>query len=85
MVSPFYIAGGVVCWLEPVPHATWFSDLLGTLTSVFIGLLVIIGSGLLAVLSGLGFAIEAAINTRPNLQPTASTGGAVEPSFILAS
>lgn len=74
LVSPFYVSGGIVGWLDPVPPDAWLSHLMGIVASVFIGLIVIIGSGALAVTLGFAFAIESGANARTLSGPFTTNG-----------
>ncbi len=75
MVSPFYITGGIICWLDHVPPDAWLNHLLGTVISVFLGLLLIAGSGTLAVAFGLIFAADATSNTQDRRLANEPSGG----------
>ena len=79
LVSPFYITGGIVCWLDPVPPDAWLNHLLGMLISVFLGLVVIAGSGIFAVVSGIVFAVEAAANSKARPNAIRPPGGSNAP------
>lgn len=79
LVSPFYITGGLVCWLDPVPPDAWFNHLLGTVFSVLLGLVVIAVSGVLAVIFGIVFAAESAVNAKDRAKAIKDPGGSNSP------
>lgn len=70
MLSPLYFTGGIVYWFDPVPADAWLNHLIGIVMSVIGGVVVIGGSGILAVVSGTIFAIEAATNSKERIAPS---------------
>jgi hypothetical protein len=79
LVSPIYITGGIVCWFHPVPADAWLNHLLGMVFSVLLGLVVIAVSGALAVIFGIVFAAESAVNTRDRAKSIRDPGGSNAP------
>ncbi|TWU33032.1 hypothetical protein Poly41_54110 [Novipirellula artificiosorum] len=73
VLSPFFVAGGLVCRFDiNAAHTSriWLNHLLGSLLSFAYGVAIMAGSGLLAVICSIALGVEAALGRNRNSDST---------------